>query len=428
MKNSKSIVVIGAQWGDEGKGKISDFLSQNSDVVIRYQGGNNAGHTIEFNNKKFALKHIPSGIFNPNVINVMSQGMVINPKMLLEEIDELKTKGINKFKLLISDRSHVIFPYHLDLDAKMENLKSKNGKTIGTTKKGIGPAYEDKYSRLGIRFGDFINEDSFLKKLEETLFIKNIVLKAFKIKKYKAKDIFNEYKEYAKKLAPFVCETGLFIEKMFTQNKRILFEGAQGVMLCIENGTYPYVTSSSPTASAIPVATGLNVKHIQTVIGIVKSYTTRVGAGALPTEIVDTKINNHIREIGREYGTVTGRPRRIGWLDIMVLKHSIRVSGINTIAITLLDVLDEIDEIKIGYEYKLDGKIIDYIPSSNDLYEKVTVNYMTIPGWKKSIKNVTKFNDLPMQAKKYIRLIEKLTNLKVSIFSVGPNRKQTIYV
>ena len=426
--NSNSIAVIGAQWGDEGKGKISDFLALNSDLVIRYQGGNNAGHTIEFKNKKFALRHIPSGIFNPNVINIMSQGMVINPKMLLDEINELKNKGINNFKLLISDRAHIILPYHLELDSKIEEIKSKNGRIIGTTKKGIGPAYEDKYARIGIRFGDFVDEKVFLEKLEETLLIKNFVLKGFEIKQYEPKEIFNEYKVYAKKLLPFVCETSSLINKKINENKKILFEGAQGVMLCIENGTYPYVTSSSPTASSIPLSTGLNTKCIQTVIGVVKAYTTRVGSGALPTEIQNQEINNYIRETGREYGTVTQRPRRIGWLDIVVLNHSIRVSGINLIALTLLDVLDELDEIKIGYEYKLDNKVIDYIPGSNDLYEKVEANYLSMPGWKKSIKNVSKFSDLPKEAQMYIKKIEELTKIKIGIFSVGPDREQTIYI
>ncbi|MCP4336960.1 MAG: adenylosuccinate synthase [Mycoplasma sp.] len=423
----KTNVIIGAQWGDEGKGKVSDYLAQNSDVVVRYQGGNNAGHSIEFNNKRYALKHIPSGIFNPNTKNIMAQGMVINPKMLLEEIETLKSQGIKDFQLLISDRAHVIMPYHLDMDEAIENAKGE-GKKIGTTKKGIGPCYEDKYARIGIRFGDFINEKVLKEKIDDVLLIKNRILKAFDVEPYDSQVLFDEYKEYAKKLAPFVIETGSFLQKEIEEGKEVLFEGAQGVMLCIENGTYPFVTSSSPTASAVPLYTGLSTKHIVNTIGIVKAYTTRVGAGSLPTEIKEEEINELIRERGREYGTVTKRPRRVGWLDTVVLKHSARVSGLTELTITLLDVLDTMETIKIGYEYILNGKEINYIPGSNEEYNKVEVKYIELPGWKEDITKVKSFEELPENTKKYIKKIEELVGVPVKIFSVGPDREQTIKI
>ncbi len=423
----KTKVVIGAQWGDEGKGKVSDYLAQKADLVVRYQGGNNAGHTIEFSGKKYALKHIPSGVFNPKTKNIMAQGMVINPKMLLDEIEELKTKGIIDFQLLISDRAHVILPYHLDLDGAFEELKGP-GKKIGTTKKGIGPCYEDKNARIGIRFGDFINEKVFLEKLEDALIIKNRVLKAFDLKEYTAQEIFDEYKEYAAILKDRVVETGSLLAKEIEEGKDVVFEGAQGVMLCIDNGTYPFVTSSSPTASAIPLYAGLSTKHVSRTIGIVKAYTTRVGSGALPSEIKEDAISHDIRERGREYGTVTGRARRVGWLDTVVLNHSARVSGLTELTVTLLDVLDNRETIKIGYAYELNGKLIDYIPGSNEEYEKVQVKYLEMPGWKEETTNVKSFSELPKNAKAYIKKIEELTNVPVTIFSVGPDREQTIEI
>ncbi len=430
MNKYNTQVVIGAQWGDEGKGKISDYLAQKADIVVRYQGGNNAGHSIVIDGKRYALKHIPSGVFNPKTINIMAQGMVINPKMLLEEIQSLKNNGIKNFNLTISDRAHIILPYHLDLDAAFEELKGSINpqKMIGTTKKGIGPAYEDKAARIGIRMGDFINEDSFREALTDTLVIKNKVLKAFGLKEYTVDQIVNEYKDYAKALAPLVTETGSLLAKELSEGKSAVFEGAQGVMLCLDNGTYPYVTSSSPTASAIPLGTGLNPKYIDKVIGIVKAYTTRVGTGALPTEIEksDPKIAAHIREVGREYGTVTGRPRRIGWMDTVVLKHSARVSGLTELSIMLLDVLDDLETIKIAYAYELNGKEIDYIPGSNSEYEKVKALYIEMPGWKEDISKVTSWDKLPQKAKDYVNKIQELVGVKVSMISVGPDRSQTI--
>ena len=423
-------VVIGAQWGDEGKGKISDYLAQTSDVVVRYQGGNNAGHTIVFGGNRYALRHIPSGVFNPKTVNVMAQGMVINPKMLLEEMEDLRSKDITDFNIKISDRAHVILPYHLDLDEAFEDLKASvdKNKMLGTTKKGIGPAYEDKAARIGIRFGDFIDPVSFREALTDVLLIKNKVLKAFGLKEYSVEEIASEYDAYAAELKPLVTETGSLLAKLANDGKKIVFEGAQGVMLCIDNGTYPYVTSSSPTASSIPLGAGLNPSYIHDVTGIVKAYTTRVGTGALPTEIehTDPELAHHIREVGREYGTVTGRPRRIGWLDTVVLKHSARVSGLTNLAVTLVDVLDELETVKIGYAYILDGKEIDYIPGSNKRYEECEVKYLEMPGWKQDTTKVTSFDELPVEAQNYLLKIQELVGVEISIFSVGPDRLQTI--
>lgn len=430
MKKFNTKVVVGAQWGDEGKGKVSDFLAQKADVVVRYQGGNNAGHTIVFGDNKYALKHIPSGVFNPKTINIMAQGMVINPKMLLDEIEDLKQKGITNFNLVISDRAHVIMPYHLDLDGAFENLKKSVDpkKMLGTTKKGIGPAYEDKYARIGIRFGDFINEESFREKLEDALLFKNKMLRAFGLKEYTVDQIIEEYKVYAEILKPRVKETGSMLSKLIENDKEVVFEGAQGVMLCIDNGTYPYVTSSSPTASSVPLGTGISTKHVNKAIGIVKAYTTRVGTGALPTELTDIKLCEYIREKGNEYGTVTGRARRIGWMDTVVLKHSTRVSGLTEMVITLMDVLDELETIKIGYAYEKDGKEINSIPGSNDEYELYNIKYIEMPGWKTDITKVKSFEELPKNAQNYILKIQELVGVKVSMFSVGPDRTQTIYM
>ncbi|MCR8612880.1 MAG: adenylosuccinate synthase [Mycoplasma sp.] len=422
----KTNVIVGAQWGDEGKGKVSDFMAQQADVVVRYQGGNNAGHSIEFGGNRYALNHIPAGIFNPNTINILAQGMVINPKALLEEIENLKKQGIKDFKLFISDRAHVILPYHLEIDAKLEEIKNKNGTMIGTTKKGIGPTYEDKYARIGIRFGDFIIDKEFKRVLKDTLLIKNLFLKGLGIEEYSVDQIFNEYSEYAKKLKPFVRETGFMLNELIKDRKEVVFEGAQGVLLCIENGTYPYVTSSSPSASSVALGTGISHQLIDKSIGIVKAYTTRVAAGAFPTEIQDKELNNYIRETGREYGTVSGRPRRVGWLDTVILNHSIRTSGLTEVAITLLDVLDQLETIKIGYSYILDGKEINYVPGSNDAHSKVEVKYIEMHGWKTDTTNVKSFDELPENAKKYLMKVQELLGTKISMFSVGPDRNQTI--
>ena len=420
-----TLVIEGSQWGDEGKGKITDYYSQGADVVVRSQGGNNAGHTITINGEKFALRSIPSGIFNPKTKNILANGMVINPKQLLEELHTLESRGITDYKLYISNRAHVVLPYHEILDGLYESFKGNH--KIGTTKRGIGPCYSDKANRIGIRMGSFIDEDEFLVALDEALKIKNEELRMFGISPLDKMEIFNEYKAYAMEIKKFVCDTSILIEDEIEKGSKILFEGAQGVMLCIEHGTYPYVTSSSPTASAVPLDSGIAPRYIGNVLGICKAYTTRVGEGAFPTEI-EGNLASYIRERGHEYGTVTKRPRRIGWIDAVSLNYARRVSGINYLALMLLDVLSGLDEIKICYKYELDGKAIDYVPSTIKELERVKPIYLTMPGWNDDITNIKKFEGLPENAKAYIKKLEELTKTKVALISVGPDRKQTIEI
>lgn len=418
-----TLVIEGSQWGDEGKGKVTDYFAQQADVVVRSQGGNNAGHTITINDEKYALRSIPSGIFNPHTKNILANGMVINPKQLLEELHILESRGIKEYQLFISNRAHIVLPYHELLDEAYE--KYKGDAKVSTTKRGIGPCYSDKANRIGIRVGQFIDEEDFKNSLVESLKIKNLELKMLGLEPLDADVIFNEYKEYAKEIKKYVCDTSMLIEKEIEKGSKVLFEGAQGAMLCLDHGTYPYVTSSSPAAAAVPVDCGIAPYYIKDVLGISKAYTTRVGEGPFPTEI-DSDIASYIRERGHEYGTVTKRPRRVGWLDAFALNYAKRVSGINYLALMLLDVLTGLDEIKICCGYSLDGKEIDYVPSTIKELNRVKPIYITMPGWKEDISDVKTFGDLPKNAKIYVKKIEELTKTKVVIISVGPNRSQTI--
>jgi len=419
----KLVVVVGTQWGDEGKGKVTDFLATQADVVVRSQGGNNAGHTILFNHKKFALHFLPSGILNPNITNYMTNGMVIEPKSFFLELEGLNKAGITDYKLHISDRAHVIMPYHLALDAILENLKGSEA--VGTTKKGIGPAYTDKVSRSGIRMGDLLNPEMLKQRLHANLNFTNRLLSSLGEKGFEFDDLYPSYLEYGKKLKPYVCDTSLLLNQEIEAGKRILFEGAQGVMLCIEQGTYPYVTSSSPSAAAVPLNAGISPMALTDVVGVTKAYSTRVGGGAFPTEFEDN-ISKQIREIGHEYGTTTGRPRRIGWLDMVVLKHTKRVSGLTGLAIMLLDVLSGLETLKICTHYELDGHIIEYVPGNYADFIRVNPVYLELPGWNEDITGVQSFNQLPENAKRYLRTIEKLTGVPITLFSVGPDRTQTV--
>ena len=418
-----SLVIVGTGWGDEGKGKITDYLSKKFDICVRFQGGNNAGHTIKFNNNKYALNLIPSGIFNQNIQNIMSNGMVIDLKALVNEIDILKSKGFDCENLHISDRAHVVFPYHIQLDEIFENIKGND--KVGTTKKGIGPCYTDKAMRIGIRIGDLLNKDSFYKKLSQNVEYVNKLLSIFNSTTFDVNELYNEYTSYANIIKPHIKDTSLFLMNALNENKKILFEGAQGIMLCLDHGTYPYVTSSSPSAASVALNCGIPPQSIQKVLGITKSYTTRVGEGVFPTELF-SDISNTIRETAHEYGTTTGRARRIGWLDTVVLKHGKRISGITDLAITLLDVLTGFEKLKICTSYMLDGKEIDYIPSTIEEFNKCKPVYIELDGWYEDISNVKSFNNLPKNAKNYIHKIEEITGINVSIISVGPDRKQTI--
>lgn len=419
----KRIVVVGTQWGDEGKGKITDYLAGSADVVVRSQGGNNAGHTINFNGQKFALHFIPSGIFNPKTKNIMAHGMVIEPFAMFKELDELAGRGIRDYQLYISDRAHVIMPWHLDLDGLWEEAKGSDA--VGTTKKGIGPAYADKASRIGIRIGDLLDPEWFAIRLKAALTVTNAILAHFERQPYEFNDLYDRYLAVGKKLKPFVTDTSVLLNDEIEQDRKILFEGAQGIMLCIENGTYPYVTSSSPTAASVPMNCGISPMAITDVVGITKAYTTRVGGGAFPTEFED-ETAKYIREKGHEYGTTTGRPRRIGWLDTVVLRHAKRVSGITDLSIMLLDVLTGVPELKICIAYEQNGERITTVPGNYLTFSRCKPVYITLPGWQEDITLVHRFEELPVNAQNYLIAIERYTGIKIAIFSVGPDRTQTI--
>ena len=418
------IVVVGTQWGDEGKGKITDFLAEKANVVVRFQGGNNAGHTIKFKGKKFALHLIPSGIFRKETLNILGNGMVINPKALLDELEMLEKAGIIDYNLAISDRAHIVLPYHLILDKLFEDLKEE-GKKVGTTNKGIGPAYTDKSARIGIRVCDFIDFEVFYEKLKYNINYYNKIFKIFNKPELNLDEVFEEYKQYSVRIKPFVTDTGILLNNKFEEDNNILFEGAQGSLLCLDHGTYPYVTSSSPTAASVPLNTGISPMLIKEVMGVTKAYSTRVGGGYFATEFEDETAKT-IRNIGNEYGTTTGRPRRIGWLDTVALRHSKRISGITGLSIMLLDVLSGIDVLKICVAYRLHEDIIDYIPASIKEVEQCEPIYIELPGWNEDITKITNFSDLPDNAKSYLNKISELTGIEIAIFSVGPDRTQTI--
>ena len=416
-------VIEGLQWGDEGKGKITDYLAQHMDIVVRHQGGNNAGHSLVVNGVRYALKSLPSGIISPKIVNVIANGCVINLVSMLEEINTLKSQGVKDFNLYISNRAHIIMPYHIDLDGAYEEMLSNN--KIGTTKKGIGPCYMDKAARLGIRVGDIIEPEYLKERLKNILPIKNAELKMLGKKEYSVEELYKTYSKIGKELKDHIIDTSVFLTNAIDNNKKVLFEGAQGAMLCIDNGTYPFVTSSSPLANSVSINASIPPKSIDKIVGIMKAYTTRVGSGPFVTEL-NNEIGDKIREIGHEYGTVTKRPRRIGYLDLVVVKNSIRISGTNYIAVMLLDVLTGINPLKVCISYELDGKIIDYIPSTISELNRCKPIYIELPTWNEDISKVRKYEDLPTNAKKYIETIEKFTNTKVAFISVGPGREETI--
>lgn len=423
---SKRLVVTGSQWGDEGKGKITDFFACRASMVVRYQGGNNAGHTVMFDGRKFSLQSIPSGIFNPATVNVMANGMVINPISLIAELDKLEKEGITDYQLYISDRAAMVMPWHADLDGAAESLKGDS--MIGTTKKGIGPAYCDKYSRSGLRMGDLLEPEYFAERLREALLIKNRELRAFGLNEYEFDAVYDQYMEIAEKIGFRICNTSELINNaLHEEDQKILFEGAQGIMLCIDHGTYPYVTSSTPSAASIPVGAGISPKWIENVVGVAKAYCTRVGAGPFPTEIFDETADG-IRERGHEYGTVTGRPRRIGWFDAVVARYTARLSGIDYWALMLLDVLSGMDYIYICEAYECDGEILTSPPSTISKLERCSPVLTRLPGWKADISTVRDFNDLPIAARNYVKCIERITGVPVGMISVGPDRTQTIMI
>lgn len=421
---SKRLVVTGSQWGDEGKGKITDYFACRATMVVRYQGGNNAGHTVMFDGRKFSLQSIPSGIFNPATVNVMANGMVINPVSLIAELEKLENAGITDYQLYISDRAAMVMPWHSDLDGANESLKGDA--MIGTTKKGIGPAYCDKYSRCGLRMGDLLEPEYFATRLRQAIEIKNRELSAFGLKTYDFESVFDQYMAIAEKIGFRICDTSELINNALRQpEQKILFEGAQGMMLCIDHGTYPYVTSSTPSASSVPVGAGIAPKWVENVVGVAKAYCTRVGSGPFPTELFD-ETASQIREKGHEYGTVTGRPRRIGWFDAVVAKYTARLAGIDYWALMLLDVLSGQDKIYICTAYECEGKLLTAPPSTISRLEKCKPVLEELPGWQEDISGIRDFDSLPENAKNYVRRLEEITDVRVGMISVGPDRSQTI--
>ncbi|NGP45218.1 adenylosuccinate synthase [Bacillaceae bacterium SIJ1] len=418
-----SVVVVGTQWGDEGKGKITDYLSENAELVARYQGGNNAGHTIAFGGETYKLHLIPSGIFYKDKTCVLGNGMVIDPKALIEELAYLKGYNVSTDNLRISNRAHVILPYHLKLDELEEEQKGAN--KIGTTKKGIGPAYMDKAARIGIRIADLLDKDEFHKKLEQNLAHKNRLFeRMYETPGFAIEDIFEEYYEYGQQFAHLVTDTSVVLNDGLDAGRRVLFEGAQGVMLDIDQGTYPFVTSSNPIAGGVTIGSGVGPSKILHVVGVSKAYTTRVGDGPFPTELTD-EIGDQIRETGREYGTTTGRPRRVGWFDSVVVRHARRVSGITDLSLNSIDVLTGIETLKICTAYKYEGKIMEEFPASLKVLAKCEPVYEELPGWTEDITGCRSLNDLPVNARHYIERVSQLTGIPLSIFSVGPDRSQT---
>lgn len=424
----KTTAVIGSQWGDEGKGKITDYFAQNADVIVRWSGGDNAGHTIVFDGKKFKLSIIPSGIFNQKVISVIANGCVVNLEKLVSEINYLKENGYNCDNLKISDRAHIIFPYHLALDECQELARKEQA--IGTTKKGIGPCYADKMNRVGIRIGDLLDKEEFVKKLTLNIEEKNKILKNLYNyqKTFDVQTIVDRiFNELLPQFEQYIIDTKQFLDEQLKMNKTILFEGAQGTLLDLDHGTYPFVTSSHPIASSIATGTGLPLRSVVNIIGITKAYNTRVGEGVFPTEFED-EVAKVIREVGNEYGTVSKRPRRIGWFDAVIAKYSAEINGFTGLAITLLDVLTGIKTLKIATSYILDGKEIMHIPSQIKKFNRCEPQYITMPGWDEDITKVTSFEQLPENAKKYLKKISDLVGVPIKIFSVGPSRDQTILV
>ncbi|MFT8363854.1 MAG: adenylosuccinate synthase [Sporolactobacillus sp.] len=421
-----SVVVVGAQWGDEGKGKITDYLSENSEVVSRYQGGDNAGHTIVWSGKTYKLRLMPSGILYKDKICVLGNGMVINPKSLCKELDYMKANGVSTANLRISNRAHIILPYHLKLDVLEE--ESKGASKIGTTQKGIGPAYMDKAARIGIRMADLLEPETFKEKLIKNLALKNRLFeKMYECEGFNSDAILAEYLAYGERLRPLVCDTSAVLNDALDAGKRVLFEGAQGCMLDIDQGTYPFVTSSNPVAGGVTIGAGVGPTKINHVVGCAKAYTTRVGDGPFPTELTDA-VGDRIREVGHEYGTVTGRPRRVGWFDSVVLRHSRRVSGLTDLSLNCVDVLTGLETVKICTAYEYQGNILEEFPASLVVLAQCKPIYEEMPGWDEDITGAKSLAELPANARHYIERISQLSQVPLTMFSVGPDRMQTIEV
>lgn len=418
------VVVVGTQWGDEGKGKIVDVLSEEAELIVRYQGGHNAGHTVVINNEKFILHLIPSGILHKNKLCIIGNGVVIAPQALLQEIDGLRKRGIKvDDNLLISKNAHLIMPYHVLLDTQSERTTKVK---IGTTGRGIGPAYTHKAQRIGIRIVDLLEPDIFREKLEQNLEEVNFILKErYGVEPLNGNAIFNEYMDYAKRLSAYISDTEIVINDAIMKGKKVLLEGAQGTLLDVDHGTYPFVTSSNPVAGGACVGAGIGPTKISSVLGVVKAYTTRVGEGPFPTELKD-EIGELLRIKGGEFGATTGRPRRTGWLDAVVLRHAMRVNGITGLVITKLDILDELDTIKICIGYKYEGRLYEEMPKEFRIFSQAEPVFIELKGWKEKTTGIRDYNKLPEKARFYIRKIEELLGAPVLLISTGQRRDELI--
>jgi len=424
-----NVVIVGSQWGDEGKGKVVDLFTQFAQVIVRFQGGNNAGHTLVVGNEKFIFHLIPSGILHPGKKCIIGNGVVIDPGVLFEEISALKKRGYFKdeSQLLISEEAHFIMPYHKVIDVARERHKS-GGRKIGTTGKGIGPAYEDKVARCGIRIIDLFDEEAFREKLEENLFQKNFYLtQMLGESPLDGAQILSDYMGFREKLERYVADTSIVLHEEMKKGNNVLFEGAQGCLLDVDHGTYPYVTSSSTVAGNACSGSGIGPTHIDGVIGVSKAYTTRVGEGPFPTEMKDA-LGDKIRERGGEYGATTGRPRRCGWFDGVIVKYAVRVNGLSGIALTKLDVLDTLEKIKMCTGYRWNGKILGQVPSSLGVWEKVEPVYEELDGWQEDTRGARRFSDLPVKAQGYIRRLEEIVETEVILISLGSERNETIFL
>lgn len=419
-------VVVGAQWGDEGKGKIVDILSEDMDIVARYQGGANAGHTVKIKGKKYVLHLIPSGILHENTVCVIGNGVVIDPVALFEEIELLEKEGIQvRGRLFISHKAHLIMPYHKLLDQVSEAAMGE-GK-IGTTGRGIGPCYVDKFSRKGIRIVDLLDRQLLEKKIRENMEEKNKILeRIYGSNPLDVESIVKEYLEFDEKMDPYIKDVSVLINQAIEEGKNILLEGAQGTLLDVDHGTYPYVTSSNPVSGGACIGVGIGPTRINSVIGVIKAYTTRVGYGPFPTELLGEE-GEYFREVGQEYGATTGRPRRCGWFDAVVARYARRINGIDKLAVTKLDVLDQLKEIKICTAYEVDGKILHEFPADHSVLERIKPVYESMPGWQEDTSEIKAYDDLPENAKRYLQRISELTGAKIAIVSVGQSRSQTIF-
>lgn len=421
-----SVIVIGAQWGDEGKGKITDYLASQADMVLRCQGGSNAGHTVVVDGKKYALHLTPCGILNPNTVNVVGNGVVLDLKVVLDEIRELNAQGFSTKNLVLSEKAHLIMPYHYLMDDYQESLKGD--KKIGTTRRGIGPAYMDKTARQGIRLLDLMAWEPFLEKLDYNLKEKNVIFAHAGLPTIEGEareKLIAEFAEYRELVKPYVGETVYLVNDALKAGKKLLFEGAQGSLLDVDHGTYPFVTSSNTVAAGSCSGVGIGPTAVNRVLGIAKAYCTRVGAGPFPTELIDD-MGVKLRSLGNEFGVTTGRPRRVGWFDSVVVRYSALVNGMTDLCITKLDILDSLPEIKVCTAYSYKGQIIDKLPSTLEELAHCTPVYETLPGWQQDTTGCRMFRELPINAQKYILRLEELVGVPISIVAVGASRENTI--